>query len=145
MHEISLADVPGLVGQELGTSKWITVDQRMINLFADATHDHQFIHVDPERAAAESYGKVCFRALRASNFVLEVARSCAGRRTHAPTGREALESQARSKHLDRVEIQFGVKSALAISGMSKPVPFSETRKHPTGLAQCRSAATIARV
>lgn len=47
MHEISLSDVSSLVGQELGTSKWITIDQAMINLFADATHDHQFIHVDP--------------------------------------------------------------------------------------------------
>ncbi|RVP51021.1 MaoC family dehydratase [Sinorhizobium meliloti] len=54
MHEISLSDVSSLVGQELGTSKWITIDQAMINLFADATHDHQFIHVDPNRAAAES-------------------------------------------------------------------------------------------
>lgn len=54
MHEISLSDVSSLVGQELGTSKWITIDQAMINLFAAATHDHQFIHVDPNRAAAES-------------------------------------------------------------------------------------------
>ncbi|WP_394889749.1 MaoC family dehydratase [Mesorhizobium sp. AaZ16] len=54
MHEISLAEVSRLVGQELGTSKWITIDQNIIDLFADATHDHQFIHVDPERAAAES-------------------------------------------------------------------------------------------
>ena len=54
MREISLADVPGLVGQELGISDWITVDQTMINQFADATLDHQFIHVDPARAAAES-------------------------------------------------------------------------------------------
>ena len=54
MREISLVEVPGLVGQELGISDWITVDQTMINLFADATHDHQFIHVDPQRAAAES-------------------------------------------------------------------------------------------
>lgn len=53
-REISLADVPGLVGQVLGISKWITVDQTMIDTFADATLDHQFIHVDPERAAAES-------------------------------------------------------------------------------------------
>ncbi|MGW9229437.1 MaoC family dehydratase [Pseudorhizobium sp. NPDC055634] len=53
-REISLADVPGLVGQVLGVSEWITVDQGMIDKFADATHDHQFIHVDPERAAAES-------------------------------------------------------------------------------------------
>ena len=53
-REISLAEVPGLVGQVLGTSEWITVDQQMIDTFADATLDHQFIHVDPERAAAES-------------------------------------------------------------------------------------------
>jgi acyl dehydratase len=54
MHEISLADVPGLVGEEIGTSDWITVEQSMIDQFADATLDHQFIHVDPERALAES-------------------------------------------------------------------------------------------
>lgn len=53
-REISLADVPGLVGQVLGISEWITVDQTMIDMFADATHDHQFIHTDPVRAAAES-------------------------------------------------------------------------------------------
>ena len=53
-REISLAEVPGLVGQVLGISEWITVDQTMIDMFADATHDHQFIHTDPVRAAAES-------------------------------------------------------------------------------------------
>ena len=51
---ISLTDVAGLVGQEIGTSDWITVDQTMIDTFATATMDHQFIHVDPERAKAES-------------------------------------------------------------------------------------------
>ncbi|EJC80752.1 acyl dehydratase [Rhizobium leguminosarum bv. trifolii WSM2297] len=54
MNEISLADVSWRVGQEVGTSEWITIDQTTVNLFADATHDHQFIHVDPERAAVES-------------------------------------------------------------------------------------------
>ncbi len=54
MREISLADVAGLVGQELGVSDWITVNQTMIDQFADATLDYQFIHVDPERAKAES-------------------------------------------------------------------------------------------
>ncbi|MFD1746909.1 MaoC family dehydratase [Rhizobium helianthi] len=52
--EISLKDVPALVGTELGVSDWITVDQTMIDAFADATLDHQFIHTDPERAAKES-------------------------------------------------------------------------------------------
>jgi len=38
------------VGKELGVSDWVMVDQAMINKFADATHDHQWIHVDIERA-----------------------------------------------------------------------------------------------
>ncbi|MBR0558134.1 MaoC family dehydratase [Ciceribacter sp. L1K23] len=53
-REISLVEVESLVGQEIGLSKWITVDQTMIDAFAAATDDHQFIHVDPERALAES-------------------------------------------------------------------------------------------
>jgi acyl dehydratase len=39
---------------EAFVSDWLVVDQRMIDTFAEATHDHQFIHVDPERAAAEA-------------------------------------------------------------------------------------------
>ena len=42
------------LGEELGVSEWLTVDQDRINLFADATLDHQWIHVDVERAKAES-------------------------------------------------------------------------------------------
>ena len=45
-----------LVGQEIGVSDWITVDQQRIDLFAEATGDHQWIHVDPERAAAGPFG-----------------------------------------------------------------------------------------
>lgn len=52
--EISLSDVKNLVGTETGLSDWITVDQTMIDAFAHATDDHQFIHVDPERARTES-------------------------------------------------------------------------------------------
>ena len=46
--------VQGLVGQHLGYSDWVTVTQEQVNLFADATGDHQWIHVDPERATKES-------------------------------------------------------------------------------------------
>ena len=46
-----------LIGQEIHTSEWLTVDQAMIDEFANATRDRQWIHVDPKRAAAESpYG-----------------------------------------------------------------------------------------
>jgi acyl dehydratase len=50
----TLAELPGLVGRELGTSDWYEVTQDAVNQFADATGDHQWIHVDVERAKAES-------------------------------------------------------------------------------------------
>lgn len=53
-REIALREVKDLVGQEIGVSDWIVVDQTMIDRFADATHDHQFIHTDPDKAATDS-------------------------------------------------------------------------------------------
>lgn len=52
----SVEDAKAAVGQEIGTSDWITVDQRRIDLFAEATEDRQWIHVDVERSAAGPYG-----------------------------------------------------------------------------------------
>jgi acyl dehydratase len=51
-----LAQLQALVGQPIGVSDWIVVDQERINCFAQATGDHQWIHVDAERAAAGPYG-----------------------------------------------------------------------------------------
>jgi acyl dehydratase len=48
------AGLKSLLGTHLGYSDWIEVTQEQVNLFADATGDHQWIHVDPERAAKES-------------------------------------------------------------------------------------------
>ena len=50
----TMAEVSGLVGSELGSSDWHEVTQENVNLFADATGDHQWIHVDVDRAKAES-------------------------------------------------------------------------------------------
>jgi len=52
----SLADLKELVGSSLGSSKWIEVDQQRIDTFADATDDHQWIHVDPDRAKDGPFG-----------------------------------------------------------------------------------------
>jgi acyl dehydratase len=52
----SNAAVLASVGQALGPTEWITVTQERINTFADATGDHQWIHVDPERAQAGPFG-----------------------------------------------------------------------------------------
>ncbi len=52
----SAPELRAAVGQELGVSDWLEVDQKRIDLFADATGDHQWIHVDPERAAEGPFG-----------------------------------------------------------------------------------------
>ena len=49
-------NVRSLIGGELGVSEWIRIEQARVNAFADTAEDHQFIHVDPERAAATPFG-----------------------------------------------------------------------------------------
>jgi acyl dehydratase len=51
---VGLAQLGGLIGQEVGTSDWFVVTQERINAFAQATGDHQWIHVDADRARAET-------------------------------------------------------------------------------------------
>ena len=53
---IKVDDFPNLVGKELEPSSWLEITQARVNQFADATNDHQFIHVDPERAAKTPFG-----------------------------------------------------------------------------------------
>jgi len=53
MRQVPLAELPSLVGQELGVSDWLEITQDRVNRFADATGDHQWIHVDIERATKE--------------------------------------------------------------------------------------------
>ena len=50
----TVADLPSLKGQELGTSSWVDITQERVNQFAEATGDHQWIHVDVDRAKKES-------------------------------------------------------------------------------------------
>jgi acyl dehydratase len=53
---LTLAELEASADRDLGTSEWETIDQEQINLFAEATHDHQWIHVDPEMAAQGPFG-----------------------------------------------------------------------------------------
>ena len=52
----TLDEVTGAAGTEVGTSEWITIDQARIDSFADATDDHQWIHIDAARAEAGPFG-----------------------------------------------------------------------------------------
>jgi acyl dehydratase len=53
---IKASDFPTLVGTELEPSSWMEITQERVNQFADATNDHQFIHVNPEKAAQTPFG-----------------------------------------------------------------------------------------
>ena len=56
MPFVPVAQLNEYVGKELGRSAWLTIDQERINLFAEATGDFQFIHVDPVKAAQTPFG-----------------------------------------------------------------------------------------
>ena len=58
MREIAYNDLSSLVGQELGVSDWVEITQERVNQFAEATGDHQWIHVDVERATREIGGPI---------------------------------------------------------------------------------------
>ena len=107
--EISLGDVKGLIGQEVGLSRWFTVDQSMIDTFADATLDHQFIHTDPERARKETafggtiaHGFLTLSLLSAMNY------DC------APRIRE--QTMGINFGFDKVRFMAPVKSGAKVRG-----------------------------
>jgi acyl dehydratase len=73
----SVDDAVAAVGTELGVSDWLDVDQSRIDAFADATGDHQWIHVDPERAKVESpYGATIAHGLLTLSLVPALSKQC---------------------------------------------------------------------
>ena len=56
MPLVPVAELKDYIGKELGSSDWLTIDQERINQFAECTGDHQFIHVDPEKAKLTPFG-----------------------------------------------------------------------------------------
>ena len=80
-NALSLDQLKALIGQEIGVSSWITVDQARIDAFAACTGDHQWIHVDPARAAEEgpfggtiAHGFLTLSLLAPAGFEMLVSR-----------------------------------------------------------------------
>ena len=86
----SLEELRGAVGEEIGVSDWLTIDQERIDLFAEATGDHQWIHVDAEKAAAGPYGKTIAHGYLSLSLI------------------PLLSSQAMKVHNNRVNVNYGV-------------------------------------
>jgi acyl dehydratase len=73
-----LSDLQALVGQQVASSDWISVDQQRIDQFAQATGDHQWIHVDPVRAAAGPFGTTIAHGFLTLSLLPEMLASAFG-------------------------------------------------------------------
>ena len=71
----TIAELKDLLGQEIGVSDWIAVTQERIQLFADATNDHQWIHVDVERAKSGPFGATIAHGFFTLSLLPEMAAS----------------------------------------------------------------------
>ena len=139
----TIEDAKALVGQEIGVSDWVLVDQQRINRFAEATDDHQWIHVDTERARTAmpggqtiAHGYLVLSLLpalmdrlvtmptlqRAINYGLNKVRF----KNPVPAGsRVRLRSVLLQAQKRAGALQVGLESTIEIEGQAKPACVAE--------------------
>ena len=109
-----LADLQARVGEEVGVSEWITVDQNRIKLFADATGDHQWIHIDAERAAKGPFGTTIAHGFLTLSLLPEMSASAF----------QVLDTRMGVNYgLDRVRFPAPVPSGSRLRGRFKLLKF----------------------
>jgi acyl dehydratase len=140
----SAQEYQGAVGRSFGPSDWLLVDQQRINLFAEATGDHQWIHVDPERAAHGPFGGTIahgYLSLSLVNYFLPQLVRAEGMRHGVNYGCDrvrfpaALRSGARLRgraqilsveDLGEGVVQVKIRVTLEAEGVEKPVCVADT-------------------
>ena len=141
----SFDDAVGLVGQELGVGEWKEIDQKRIDAFADVTEDHQWIHIDVDRAKAESpYGTTIAHgfltlsmipAMSKDNFRVENAKMAVNYGLNKVRFLAAVPSggriRARSELIDAAKVDDStvnlvVKHTIELDGSDKPAAVAET-------------------
>ena len=140
----SAAELTAAQGEELGASDWVTVTQDAVNLFADATGDHQWIHVDPERAAKGPFGTTIAHgfmtlallpALMHTMFSVEGAKLAINYGLNkvrfpspVPVGSKvrATSTLVSAEDLGNGAVQLTVSTAVEVEGASKPACVAES-------------------
>jgi acyl dehydratase len=119
MPVATIEEIRDRVGSEIGVSDWLLVDQQRINAFAEVTEDHQFIHVDPERAA-----KTPFRGTVAHGFLTLslLSRMADGVMLHPASMRMAV-----NYGFDKVRFMGPVKSGKRVRGRFRMLSAEEKR------------------
>jgi acyl dehydratase len=119
MPVATIEEIQSKVGSEIGVSDWILIDQARIDAFADITEDHQFIHVDPERAA-----KTPFRGTVAHGFLTLslLSRMADGVMLHPESMRMAV-----NYGFEKVRFMAPVRSGKRIRGRFRMLSAEEKR------------------
>jgi acyl dehydratase len=142
-HFAKLQELQTMVGQEIGLSDWIPVDQPRIDQFAETTGDHQWIHIDPDRAAQSPFGKTIAHGfltlsllpgLSASAFHIADVRMGVnyGLNKVRFTAPVPSGSRVRGRFVLREYLpieggaQFTVEARIELEGVSKPACIAET-------------------
>ncbi|GAA1000185.1 MaoC family dehydratase [Acrocarpospora macrocephala] len=143
MTTYAIDGLADLVGAELGTSEWLLVDQERIDRFAEATGDHQWIHVDTARAAGGPYGAtIAHGYLTLSLLPMLVRQACtlegASRRVNYGLDKVRFPQPViagsrvravvtlRSVSETRGGLRLGLTCVLEIEGAEKPACVAET-------------------
>ena len=130
-------------GQELGHTEWLEMTQERVNLFAEATGDHQWIHVDPERAARTPFGgciahgyltlslvsQFITQLMRVENLVMGVNYGCDKVRFPAPVKVGArVRGHGVIQQAERIgdAVQLAVRVTVEVEGQDKPGCVAET-------------------
>jgi acyl dehydratase len=139
----NLAELEALVGTEIGTSDWLTIDQSRIDRFAAVTGDDQWIHVDPKRAAAGMFGSTVahgFLTLSLLPFFIRSSHKVDGARMSVNYGLNRVRFpspvpvnsrlRAHFKLLSFEPIEGGVQTVTEVTvereGQAKPVCVAES-------------------
>lgn len=141
-HFQHLSDLQPLIGQELGLSDWLLVDQDRINQFAHATGDHQWIHTDPVRAAVGPFGGTIAHGFLTLSLVPLLSETCfdvadvvmginygLNRVRFVSPVRSGSQVRARSKLLSFDALpggaQLSVEVTVELQGQDKPACVAE--------------------
>jgi acyl dehydratase len=120
MPTVSFDELRAKIGQEVGVSDWVLVDQAMIDRFAEATGDYQFIHVDPEKAKLTPFGGTIAHGFLTLSLLPQLVQK-------ANTPRVADIKMGVNYGSDRLRFLAPVRSGKRVRGRFKLLDVQEKR------------------